>query len=169
MFNENTDLSPDLEWLLLSGKIDDETIIESLARQYYQNIYQLALSRLTYPEEAHRAARETFLQATLSTKNFRCRTNIYEWLVSFATRICQIRSSHLETHLFLNPKLIKFTISQQSAEVLNPDQIEQSIKKIKIQVQNQRAARINRTAYQILGLIIIIILAGYLTIRLSSS
>ena len=130
MFNDDINLSPDLEWLLLSGKTDDETIIDSLARQYYQKIFQLALPRLTYPEEAHRAAQETFLQAALSLNNFRGRTSIYEWLVSIATRICQIRASNLKTHLFLNPKLIESSLSQQSQEILNPRQIEHSVNRI---------------------------------------
>jgi hypothetical protein len=38
MFEENTNLSPDLEWMLQSGQIDDETLIEDLARHYYQQI-----------------------------------------------------------------------------------------------------------------------------------
>ena len=165
MFNEKIDLSPDLEWLLLSGKIDDEIIIESLARQYYQKIYQLALPRLTYPEEAHRAAQETFLQATLSLNNFRCRTSIYEWLVSIATRICQIRASNLKTHLFLNPKLISSILSQESPEFVNPGQIEHSINGIKIQMRNHHAAKTIRIAYQIIGLIFLIILAAYSAIK----
>lgn len=49
MFDEKTDLSPDLEWMLQSRQVDDGTLIEALAHQYYQPFYRLSLSYLTYP------------------------------------------------------------------------------------------------------------------------
>lgn len=71
MFDEIKDLSPDLEWMLQSYQVDDDTLIESLARQYYQHIYNLALSMLSHPEKAHRAARETFVQAVIQADDYR--------------------------------------------------------------------------------------------------
>jgi len=50
MFEENTDLSPDLEWMLQSGQVDDGTLIEALAQQFYQSTYEFALSWLTCPK-----------------------------------------------------------------------------------------------------------------------
>jgi hypothetical protein len=49
MYAEQIDLSPDLEWMLQSGQVDDGTLIEALAHQYYQPFYRLSLSYLTYP------------------------------------------------------------------------------------------------------------------------
>ncbi len=169
MFDESTDLSPDSEWLLLSGQVDEETIIEFLARKYYQQIYQLALSRLTYPEEAHRAAQETFLQAALEAKKYRGGTSIDDWLISIATGICQIRALHLKDHQFLNPKIINSMLSHQSLEILNSLQIEHSIKKIKSQIQQRHAVDTKRSVYQISGVIGIVILAVYLMVIFSSS
>lgn len=94
MFDEPTDLSPDLEWMLQSDQVDDETIAEALARQYYQRIYYLALTCLTYPREARRAAQETFVRATLGVKQYQGDKAIYTWLVDIANEICQPRKIH---------------------------------------------------------------------------
>ena len=56
MFPINDELSPDLEWMLQSEQVDDDTLIKAFVQQYYPHVYNLVLSRLTYPEEARRTA-----------------------------------------------------------------------------------------------------------------
>ncbi len=79
IFDEKTDLSPDLEWMLQSGQVEDGTLIEAMAHQYYQPFYRLSLSYLTYPEEAHHAVQETFVQAFFQAKNYRGKTLIDDY------------------------------------------------------------------------------------------
>jgi hypothetical protein len=160
MFEENTDLSPDLEWMLQSTQVDDGTLIEALARKYYQPIYRLALTWLTYPEEAHQAAQETFVQVFFEAENYRGETKIGDLLLNILSGICYQRKLSFEVHRFLNPKLIRSSRSRQSKEILNPHQIEQVIHKIKIQVRSQRAAKTQRLVYQVLGLIVLVILVA---------
>lgn len=169
MFDENTELSPDLEWMLLSGQVDDGTLIEALARQYYQSTYNIALSWLTYPEEAHHAVQETFVQAIFQAKNYRGETKIDNWLVNILSGICYHRKINLEEHCFLNHKLTRSTRSRQSIEVLTTRQIEHAIRKIKAQVQSQHAAKTKRSGFQVLGLTGVLVLAAYLIVRIGSS
>jgi len=80
MYAEQIDLSPDLEWMLQSGQVDDGTLIEALVRRQCQSTYDFALSWLTYPEEAHRAARETLIEAVFQERTYRGETKIDDWL-----------------------------------------------------------------------------------------
>ena len=91
MFDEPTDLSPDLEWMLQSNQVDDETLTDALVRHYYDPIYRLIRSWLTYPDQAHRAAQETFILATLQSKNYRGGIQVFDWLAGIAISICQPR------------------------------------------------------------------------------
>ena len=81
------DLSPDLEWMLQSGQVDERTLIAVLVRNYYPGIYQMALSRLAYPEEAQRVAAETFVQAVLNSSTYRGTSSVSDWLEEISIRI----------------------------------------------------------------------------------
>jgi len=169
MFDEQIDLSPDLEWMLQSGQVDDGTLIEALVRQYYQSTYDIALSLLTYPEEAHHAVQETFVQAIFQAKYYRGETKIDNWLVNILSGICYHRKIIFEEHRFFNPKLIRSNRSRQSIEVLTPRQIEHAIRKIKAQVRSQHAAKTKRSGFQVVGLTGVLVLAAYLIVRIGSS
>ena len=118
MFDEQIDLSPDLEWMLISGQVDDGTLIAALARQYYQPFYRLSLSYLTYPEEAHRAAQETLIEAVFQARKYRGETKIDDWLLNIVSGICYQRNTNLEKYRFLNPKLIRSILRNHSSENL---------------------------------------------------
>ncbi len=169
MFKEDINLSPDLEWMLQSDQVDDETLIEILALKYYQRIFRLALLRLTYPEEAHRATQETFIQAILQKKEDRGNTNIEHWLVAIAAGIFQPRKSNQEHHNFLNPELIHSIRSRQPDKTLTDRQIDRAIKKIKAQLRVMRSTKSKRASFQVIGMIGITILTVYILISFSSS
>jgi DNA-directed RNA polymerase specialized sigma24 family protein len=160
MFDESSDLSPDLEWMLQSRQVDDETLIEALTHQYYQPFYRLALSQLTYPEEAHRAAQETLIEAVFQGRNYRGETIIDEWLLNILSGICYQRNSNLEKYRFLNPKLIRSILSNHPIENLTQLQTERAILKMNAQLLAKRTAKSKQLSYQVLGLIVLVILTA---------
>ncbi len=168
MFKDDSNLSPDYEWILLSGQVDDRTIIEYLARQYYQQIYLHHLSELAYPEEAERAAVETFVEATLRAQDYNAKITIFDWLVFLATGISQTRRSQLEDVQVLNPKLIRAILREHPEEELRPCQIERGISKIRAQVGAQRSAKSNRARFQVLFMTGITVLAVFFLTTFSS-
>ena len=160
MLGEQIDLSPDLEWMLLSGQVDEGTLIEALAHQYYQPFYRLSLSYLTYPEEAHRAAQETLIEAVFQARTYRGETKIDDWLLNILSGICYQRKLFLEEHRFLNPKLIRSILRNHSSENLTQNQIERAILKMKAQLLAKRTAKSKQLGYQVLGLIVLVILVA---------
>ncbi len=160
MFDKQIDLSPDLEWMLKSGQVDDGTLIETLVHQYYQPFYRLSLSYLTYPEEAHRAAQETLIEAVFQARTYRDETKIDDWLLNILPGICYQRKLNLEEHRFLNPKLIRSILRNHSSENLTQNQIERAILKMKAQLLAKRTAKSKQLGYQVLGLIVLVILAA---------
>lgn len=151
MFDEQINLSPDLEWMLQSGQVEDGTLIEALVRQYYQSTYNFALSWLIYPEEAHHAVQEAFVQAIFQAKNYRGETKIDDWLVNILSGICYQRKLNLEDHRFLNPKLIRSILRNHSSENLTQNQIDRDILKMKAQLLAKRTAKSKQLGYQVLG------------------
>jgi DNA-directed RNA polymerase specialized sigma24 family protein len=87
MFEDLTDLSSDLEWMLLSGQVDDDTLIQVLVRQYYQRVYDLAFSWLTNPDQAHYAVQETFVQAIFHAKNYHLEMKVDDLLEGMLSEI----------------------------------------------------------------------------------
>jgi len=79
--------------------------------------------------------------------------------VTITTGICQTRLSHLDHHLFLNPKLIKSILRQRTDEILSLRQTERAISKIKAQLSANRTAKSRLSGYHELGLITVAILA----------
>jgi hypothetical protein len=169
MLNEEFNLSPDLEWMLQSEQVDVDSLITALATKYYQQIYQLALSSLTYPEEAHRAAQETFIQAIFRKKDYRGEIRVEQWIVALTAGIIQQRKTYLQEHRFLNPNLIRSIQSRQPGETLTGHQIDRAIRKIKAQVRAKRSFKSKRAIFQVLGMIGVTVLAIYLLITISSS
>ena len=86
MFPQHDELSPDLVWMLQSDQVDEDTLIEALVQKYYPRVYRRALSWLTYPEDAHRTAQETFVQAVIESPEYRGAVPVAEWLEAIASR-----------------------------------------------------------------------------------
>jgi hypothetical protein len=169
MFKDDNKLSPDYEWMLQSEQVDDENLIQALALKYYQKIYQLALTRLNYPEEAHRVAQETFLQALSKKFEFNGGTNIENWLVNIAAGICTSRQTDLQDHSFLNPYLIRSIRTRQPQGKLTDRQIENAILEMNAQLWAQKNAKSNRARFQALAMIGITVLVIYILTTMSFS
>jgi hypothetical protein len=162
MFKDDGDLSPDLVWMLQSSQIDVDALIEALVSSYYQQIYTSALSILTYPEEAHRAAQNTLSLVIIHRKDFRGNSSLQHWIEDIASRIIAERKSNLVNFTFLNPKLIKSIRSQQPDNTFSDRTIQLAIKDIKTKVKGSRNSRSNWAYIQLVGLTSIVILVAYL-------
>jgi hypothetical protein len=168
MFDESTDLSPDLEWMLQSDQVDIVTLAEVLAYQYYQRIYNLSLTCLTYPAEAHKAAQETIIRAVLRSKQYHGDKDIYSWLTAIANEDCQARKIHQEAHKFLNPRLIVSIMKPGSGSNLTPRQLAQAVAEIKRKVQDLQQTKDRRAGYQELALLGIAIFVAFFLFRLAA-
>jgi hypothetical protein len=169
MLKVDGNLSPDLEWMLQSNQVDIDSLIEILVTSYYQQIYLLALSRLTYPEESHRVAQETLIQTILQKKDFRGETSVTEWIEAIAIGVIEERKSNLETLHFLNPNLINSIHARQPGNNLSTRQLQNAIEAIKFQLQAQKYSKSKWARLQLLGLTGIILLVVYLLFNFSSA
>jgi hypothetical protein len=161
MFDDDGNLSPDLEWMLQSEQIKVDSLIETLVTSYYQHIYSLALSRLSYPEEAHRAAQDSLIQVITQKMEFRGDTNVTEWIGTISSRIIAERLSNIKKLSFLNPRLISSIRAQQPGDTLSDRQIQFAIIEIKSKVKGSRISRSNWAYLQLIGLTCFVILVAY--------
>jgi len=81
--------APDLEWMLLSGQVDREALLEALLEEYYAAVYRLALSFLDDHTAAQSAARQTFARALLDQHRYRPQDGLQLWLFRLALQACQ--------------------------------------------------------------------------------
>ena len=153
MFSKRDDLSPDLEWMLQSNQVADDTLIEALAQRYYRHIYRQALSQLTYPEEAQRAAQETFLQAVIESPTYRGEMPVNKWLDEIASRIRDERDYLLQRQRMLNPYLIRSVNKLRRSDELSPQELELAIQDIKTAVRGKKKSGSKRITAQVLGLL----------------
>ena len=153
MFSKQNDLSPDLKWMLQSDQVDDNTLIEALVQRYYRHIYRQALSQLTYPEEAQRAAQETFLQAIIESSTYRGEMPVNEWLDEIASRIRDERDYLLQRQRMLNPYLIRSVNKLRRSDELSPQELELAIQDIKTAVRGKKKSGSKRITAQVLGLL----------------
>jgi hypothetical protein len=160
------DLSPDLEWMLQSGQVDEATLIAVLVRNYYPHIYQKALSRLKYPEEAQHVAEETFVQAVLNSSTYRGTTSVSEWLEGISIRIRDRQEASLQELKLLNPQLIQSIRNAQESKELSPLELEIRIREIHAKVKARKTSTTKTISLQVLGLFGIIVLV--LTIMIGS-
>ena len=169
MFNDDGNLSPDLVWMLQSSQIDVDALIEALVGSYYQQIYTSALSKLTYPEEAHRVAQNTLAFVILRRRDFRGNSSLQDWIEGIASKIIAERKSNLENFPFLNPKLIKSIRSQQPDSILLDRQIHLAIKEIKTKVKGSRISRSSWAYVQLVGFTSFVILVAYLLFNFNNT
>lgn len=161
MFKDDNDLSSDLEWMLQSNQIEIDVLIEALVSSYYQQIYTNALSRLVYPEEAHRSGQEILVQVILRKKEYRGKTSMQDWIESIASEVIDEYKTNLENFHFLNPKLIRSIQTHQEEDTLSDLQIRLVINEIKSKVKGNRISKSNRAYVQLIGLTSFVIIVAY--------
>lgn len=83
MFIPQPELSSDLEWMLKSGQLSQETLAAILVQEYYPVLYRLQAILLGDPLLAHQAVVETFTLALASLHRYREQDPLL-WLYGFA-------------------------------------------------------------------------------------
>jgi DNA-directed RNA polymerase specialized sigma24 family protein len=91
MSPEELELSSDLEWMLLSGQVEEATLVSRLVNEEFANLYRLALSILEDPDTARAAAREAISQAVLNAHRYDGQVGVQTWLYSLTREACQTR------------------------------------------------------------------------------
>ena len=152
MFSKRNDFSPDIEWMLQSDQVDDETLIEALFHAYFQRIYEQALSRLVYPEETQRAIQDIFSEAVMSSSTYRGTISVGDWLSEIASRKIDKRAAHLENQKQLNPELIRSIKKQHNGIILSPQELEITIQGIKNELASKKKHGSQKINAQVIGL-----------------
>jgi len=114
MIKRTVNLASDLEWMLRSQQVDDQIIIDMLLRDYYLGIYEFAISKLTYPQQAEKATRDAFISAVRSAKNDPPESSIVEWLNSIAAEVTNEQGEYITEQHLRNSKSIKALLNQRS-------------------------------------------------------
>ncbi len=89
MFEPEPELSPDLDWILLSGQGDSTILAKVLVNTYYLPIYRLALSILDDPKAARSAAIDSISQAILEGYRYRPQVGADVWIYQLAIESCR--------------------------------------------------------------------------------
>ena len=89
MFDLTPQYAPDLEWMLQSGQVPRELLLEALLQEYYPRVYHLALSILDDRTAAQDAAGLTFARALLDQHRYRSQDGVEFWLFRIALEACR--------------------------------------------------------------------------------
>jgi DNA-directed RNA polymerase specialized sigma24 family protein len=94
MFENTSELAPDLEWMLTSGQVDEATLIDHLIRAHYSELFQLALELNGYAPHAHSFTQQTLASAVLQAHQYKGLTSVRVWLFRMALRVFSRSNQH---------------------------------------------------------------------------
>ncbi len=97
MFSEQPEISPDIEWILLSGQADQEMLIETLVKDYGADIHQWLNASLLDADLAKRATSEVCLLAIKHTRKFRPEDGVFHWLLKLSLPVIR-KHARKRTH-----------------------------------------------------------------------
>ena len=89
MLEEEFELSSDLEWMLLSGQVEQSALTNKLVHEEFANLYSLAISILDKPEKAWIAAKETTIWAVLNAHRYNAQMGVQQWLAVCLLKTCR--------------------------------------------------------------------------------
>jgi DNA-directed RNA polymerase specialized sigma24 family protein/LysM repeat protein len=101
--------APDLEWMLQSGQVPRELLLEALLQEYYTPVYHLALSILDDHAAAQSTARQTFARALLDQHRYRSQDGVDFWLFRIALEACQQLQKRLQLRRSLKALLPRWS------------------------------------------------------------
>lgn len=97
--NSSSELSPDLEWMIQSGQVDDATLAVALLREYYGTIYSLFHAVLDDSVIAISCVFQTFSAAITRLHEYRAEYGVRNWLYALALQTLRdVHSQHLFRH-----------------------------------------------------------------------
>jgi DNA-directed RNA polymerase specialized sigma24 family protein/LysM repeat protein len=115
MFGEHPEISPDLEWILLSGQANREMLLETLIQDYGVFIYRLAYAALLDPERAEQALILICLRALNKSSSFKPEAGVEKWLLNVSLPVIRKhirkRGAQHETLSFQEDKIEKILVN----------------------------------------------------------
>lgn len=102
MFGEQPEISPDIEWILLSGRADQEMLAETLVKDYGADIHQWLYASLLDNNLAEKAAREVCLLAIKHTRKYRPEEGVNYWLLKLSLPVIR-KHARKRTHQVHDP------------------------------------------------------------------
>jgi RNA polymerase sigma-70 factor (ECF subfamily) len=107
-FDQSPELSSDIEWMIQSGQVTTDLLVETLINQYYPSVFLLAISLLNDRSAALTVTRETFIRLVLNLHQYRSTIGVHDWVHQTAYQICikQLRGEGIWRyldHLLSNP------------------------------------------------------------------
>ncbi|MCZ7551094.1 MAG: hypothetical protein M5U05_00690 [Anaerolineales bacterium] len=96
MHTPTSDYAPDLEWMLQSGQVSQETLLEALISEYYPGVFRLAFATLDNRRAARKTANGVFARALLELHRYRPQQSIELWLYRLALEECVNAHDSLE-------------------------------------------------------------------------
>jgi DNA-directed RNA polymerase specialized sigma24 family protein len=86
----------DLEWMVQSGQVPHDLLLEVLLEKYYNQIFLYALAILDSKREARIAAHEVFSKAMIGIHQYQPNNGVEIWLFQIAWSICKKMLSRVE-------------------------------------------------------------------------
>ncbi len=91
----------------------DARAIETIVFLYQEDIYRLALSILSNPQEAEEATQDTFIAALNALDSYRVDAAMRTWLYAIAVNVCRGRLRKRRTRLRLM-SILRYVVPNQS-------------------------------------------------------
>lgn len=116
MIEENPELSPDLEWMLLGTQVSPDLILETLVREYYPALLRLAKAILNDPDLSQRAVQKSLLNTMQNRQRYIGGIGVKIFVYGQAVKVCHSFSRS-------NKKLSQFRVTTLPAsKEIQPDQ-----------------------------------------------
>jgi DNA-directed RNA polymerase specialized sigma24 family protein len=97
MFDPIPDYAPDLEWMVQSGQVPRELLLEALVFEFYAPVFCLSLAILDDHRFARRATNNAFSKALLSLHDYRSQEGVEIWLYRIVLDSCRVIQGKLQT------------------------------------------------------------------------
>lgn len=97
IFNDQPEISSDLEWILLSGQANRGMLLETLVKDHGVQIYQLAFAVLNNKNQAEQTTIQIILQALNKTRLFNSEYGVKKWLLQVSLPILRKNAKKLES------------------------------------------------------------------------
>ncbi len=121
MRTPDSDFAPDLDWMLLSGQVGEDLLLEALLQEFYVETYRLALAIFDDKQLALSTTIKIFASAILQRHQYREGDNVKLWFINQALLIIKEIDFSTVRKTDGEPRLAKYG-SNLDLENLSPDQ-----------------------------------------------
>lgn len=104
MKHQDYEFSPDLAWMLISGQVSDDILLEALYQEFYNDVFRLSIASLDNHRLAFKATQVAFASAIVNRYRFKEDQPIRSWFlqISLETIIKTYNSLNLKRTITAN-------------------------------------------------------------------